>query len=190
MLCATPTSTLWMASILKAFDVTAHEEIAGLLQSPLRVVLNHFTMLRCRSNPHLAFKTPISVMNMFKSSVAFTGDIHKARHDAATYSEDKSIESCFSTPLSASLNVTRFSNSPGSWHEIVTPTCNYRMGVSNMGFTVASFAKSGSVDVLFLWLPGRFGYLFLYLFLLIFIVVQFVYFKFGMGRERLKPVYR
>ena len=131
--------------------------------------------------------------------MAFTGDIHKARHDAASISPAVSgdnngvpaaprIETCHSTPLSASKNVTRFKASAGSWHEIVTPTCNYRMGVSNMGFTVATFGKDGKVDVAFLWLPGRFGYLFLYLFLVIFAFVQYIYMYFGMGKEKLKPM--
>lgn len=180
---------------VEVFDMTAHEVVAKKLKAPVRVVLNHFTMLRCHASPHIINRAPVHVMNLFRSSIAFTGDIHKARHDAAFISgaaegggAGAKIETCDSTPLSASKNVTRFHGKTGSWHEIVTPTCNYRMGVSNMGFTVATFSRDGRVDVAFLWLPGRFGYLFLYLFLLIFVVVQYVYFKCGMGKEKLKPM--
>ena len=139
-------------------------------------------------------RAPVHVMNLFRSSIAFTGDIHKARHDTAFITSDDDgggnhrIENCHSTPLAASRNVTRFQAKPGVWHEIVTPTCNYRMGVSNMGFTLATFSHDGNVDVAFLWLPGRFGYLGLYLLLVIFACVQYVYFKCGMGKEKLKPM--
>jgi len=182
-------------NFVEIFDMTAHEILAQKLKNPVRVVLNHFTMLRCRASPQVINRAPVHVMNLFRSSVAFTGDIHKARHDAAFISpgDDSQqsagrIETCHSTPLSATRNVTHFRSKPGVWHEVVTPTCNYRMGVSNMGFTVATFSDDGQVDVAFLWLPGRFGYLFLYLFLLIFLVVQYVYFKCGMGKDKLKPM--
>ena len=135
-------------------------------------------------------------MKLFRSSMAFTGDIHRASHEAALISTSVTgnntnvshIETCQSTPLSAANNITRFQATTGSWHEIVTPTCNYRMGVYNMGFTVATFAKDGKVDVAFLWLPGRFSYLALYLLLSIFAIVQYVYFHFGMGKEKLKTI--
>ena len=41
---------------IEIFDMTAHEILAQKLKSPVRVVLNHFTMLRCHGTESYGWK--------------------------------------------------------------------------------------------------------------------------------------
>ena len=61
---------------------------------------------------------------------------------------------------------------PEMLHEIVVPTCSYRMGVKEMAFGIGAInlnsvdiAKNNEVELLYanLWLPSRFALLFFYL---------------------------
>ena len=48
-------------------------------------------------------------------------------------------------------------------HEIMIPTCSYRMGVPQMGYGVANIDKNGRLFYTVYWLPSRFKQLFIYI---------------------------
>ena len=50
----------------------------------------------------------------------------------------------------------------GIVHEIVVPTCSYRMGVPEMALGLATFHSDGTMVYQNLWLPSRFANLLLY----------------------------
>jgi len=56
-------------------------------------------------------------------------------------------------------------------HELVIPTCSYRMGVPNMGYGAAVISRSGQMKFDILWLPSRYRQLKLYVIILSLIAV-------------------
>ncbi|XP_035208035.1 uncharacterized protein C630.12-like isoform X2 [Stegodyphus dumicola] len=54
-------------------------------------------------------------------------------------------------------------------HEIVVPTCSYRMGTSQMGYGALEINAFGEVSYAVLWLPSRFRQLLIYLIVIILI---------------------
>lgn len=48
-------------------------------------------------------------------------------------------------------------------NEVMVPTCSYRMGTTTMGYGVAIFRRSGSMQYTILWLPSRYQQLYVYL---------------------------
>jgi len=59
-------------------------------------------------------------------------------------------------------------------HEIMVPTCSYRMGVPRMGYGAAVIEKSGEVHYTVLWLPARFPHLYSYIAFLVMLVLLFL----------------
>jgi len=51
-------------------------------------------------------------------------------------------------------------------HELVIPTCSYRMGVKNMGYGAAVISRNGQMKFDILWLPSRYRQLTLYVIIL------------------------
>jgi len=56
-------------------------------------------------------------------------------------------------------------------HELVIPTCSYRMGVPNMGYGAAVISKNGQMKFDILWLPSRYRQLTLYVIMLSLIAI-------------------
>jgi len=57
-------------------------------------------------------------------------------------------------------------------HEVVIPTCSYRMGVPNMGYGAAVISKNGQMKFDILWLPSRYRQLALYVAILSLIAIS------------------
>ncbi|KAK2152758.1 hypothetical protein LSH36_320g06040 [Paralvinella palmiformis] len=77
-------------------------------------------------------------------------------------------------------------NNKQQMYEFQVPTCSYRMGVSNMGYGLASFASDGKVQYTVLWLPERYSQLLLYVILLagtVIGVILLAFLKLGACRE-------
>jgi len=136
----------------------------------LRIVVSHMPILPTGSNPSFSKK----VMEHLKPSVIFSAHDHRGL-DFSLGNSEKSV---------ASGNITIFTqrrnpdDDPGQEtimlneinkriHEIIVPTCSYRMGVKEMAFGLTKIAYDkdnlGSITYLNLWLPSRFPLLYVYL---------------------------
>lgn len=136
----------------------------------LRIVVSHIPILPTGSIPTFSKK----VMDHLKPSVIFSAHDHRGL-DFSLGKSEKTL---------ASGNVTIFTQrrsqdddpdqetiilneNEKQIHEIIVPTCSYRMGVKEMAFGLTKIAYDkdsvGKITYLNLWLPSRFPLLYVYL---------------------------
>ncbi|XP_053392739.1 metallophosphoesterase 1 homolog isoform X2 [Mercenaria mercenaria] len=70
-----------------------------------------------------------------------------------------------------------------SMFELAVPTCSYRMGMVNIGFTVAILGEDGSLQFAVLWLPRRYTMLLGYLVALIVYIIAYCMNRCGSRRR-------
>ncbi|XP_025080618.1 cell division control protein 1-like isoform X2 [Pomacea canaliculata] len=157
--------------------------IKGMVQqmtSPIRIVLNHEPVIvqmknmvypvrgNCQSCLYIALVLWIIVLKMAQPSLLFVGHWHA--------SQLYTCDTCLSSNEDSShwpVHVQDLQQFKGfvtvdftnliSVHEVMIPTCSYRMGTSSMGYGVAFIKKSGSMKYGVLWLPSRYYQLYAYL---------------------------
>ncbi|KAK7498476.1 hypothetical protein BaRGS_00010136 [Batillaria attramentaria] len=140
----------------------AFTEMAHQLKAPIRVVVNHESVIS---------KMKMLVYPMLKlvqPNLIFSGHWHESFHYVC--------ETCLSSNedmdhwpvhLRDLRNLHSFTDVDFTnllaVNEVMVPTCSYRMGTTTMGYGVAVFKRSGSMQYSILWLPSRYLQLYVYL---------------------------
>ncbi|XP_015918633.1 metallophosphoesterase 1 [Parasteatoda tepidariorum] len=140
-----------------------------------RIVLSHFPLTP-------SYSSFISkVIPYLQPHIIISAHDHKSEHVISNRKTGIIVRTSSSLDFtSCTLNI-----SEELIHEIIVPTCSYRMGTSKMGYGALEISKSGEVKYTVLWLPSRFRQLFIYLFILcccLFYAV-FVFWKKIVGRK-------
>ena len=134
--------------------------------------LSHMPILPTGSSP----KFSKEVMKYLKPSVIFSAHDHRgldfsleksqkvALGNVTIFTQKRNIEDHDSEPEQPKIILHQ---SDTRIHEIIVPTCSYRMGVKEMAFGLAkiSFDTENVEEVTYsnLWLPSRFPLLYVYL---------------------------
>ncbi|GFT80109.1 metallophosphoesterase 1-like protein [Nephila pilipes] len=130
-------------------------------ESMFRIVLSHIPLTPSYSS----FIS--SVIPYVKPHIILSAHDHKSQHIVAERKSGIIIR----TPHMTDVTSCSFNISDSNIHEIVAPTCSYRMGTFKMGYGALKISKNGEVFYNVLWLPSRFRQLIIYLFVLILISI-------------------
>ncbi|XP_052817791.1 uncharacterized protein LOC128243849 isoform X1 [Mya arenaria] len=131
----------------------AATEVQERLSAPLRVMLNHH--LVTVEAKHYIYP----VLKRLRPNLILSAHSHHASLISCRdclHDNDWSWERQFQNLQFLDSYVHLNLNQSNSMHEIVVPTCSYRMGVSDMGFGLAIIGSEGVVDYTTLWLPRRY----------------------------------
>ncbi|KAK4299023.1 hypothetical protein Pmani_028660 [Petrolisthes manimaculis] len=120
----------------------------------IRVLLSHMPLL-------LKTKTTIKkkIMEQHPSFI-FSGHDHGSFHYKGSKTEAHANEFHL---LHEEHHVWEFEGAGAQLHEVLVPTCSYRMGKQATGYGLAVIEGSGKVLYTVLWLPSRFNQLWIYL---------------------------
>jgi len=139
----------------------------------LRIVVSHIPILPTGSNPTFSKE----VMKHLKPSVIFSAHDHRgldfsmgkadkkpAFGNVTIFTQKQNSDDDENEPVLKTINLQESDN---RIHEIIVPTCSYRMGVKEMAFGLAQInfdtEEIGEVSYSNLWLPSRFPLLYVYL---------------------------
>ncbi|CAL8106924.1 unnamed protein product [Orchesella dallaii] len=153
---------------LKGFE----NVINGTKKPDIRIIVSHVSLLSYMTN------AVEKVMSGFHPNLIVSAHSHSStymRYTSGTNNQSPHIIHDFLLPnrkttdqrdhddLFAKSPFTMDLKSIGSeFHEILVPTCSYRMGVSNMGYGAMELHQDGTMKYTVLWLPSRFKQLYLY----------------------------
>ncbi|XP_055953157.1 metallophosphoesterase 1 homolog isoform X1 [Argiope bruennichi] len=135
-------------------------------ESSFRVVLSHIPL----TPKYSSFVN--RVIPYVQPHIILSAHDHKSLHIVA----ERKTGIIIQTPSMADLTSCSFNISDSTIHEIIAPTCSYRMGTNKMGYGVLIINKSGEVSYNVLWLPSRFRQLFILLFVLIIILMYLLFY--------------
>ncbi|KAF4532821.1 hypothetical protein B566_EDAN002672 [Ephemera danica] len=110
-----------------------------------RIVLSHLPLL-----PH---PSPFieHAMTSLKPHLVLSAHEHRAKHTSGTKDGRRGV----TVPLASTLTLQL--GGRHNIHELLVPTCSYRMGVPQMGYgALALDTHTMDANVYLLWLPGRF----------------------------------
>ncbi|XP_018027756.1 uncharacterized protein C630.12 [Hyalella azteca] len=125
-----------------------------ILETPpgvLRLLLSHSPLLPSTLNRKR--------LQAEKPTLIFSGHFHESFHFSGDKSKFHASKFWPFNERGTVLNFTLFSDEV---HEIIVPTCNYRMGKKSYGFGLAVLDSTGWLEYGVLWLPSRFWQLQLY----------------------------
>ncbi|XP_050720946.1 uncharacterized protein LOC127000863 isoform X4 [Eriocheir sinensis] len=128
----------------------------------VRILLSHMPLLtrtRERVKQKIIKQQP---------SFIFSGHEHESFHFTGMKEEGHAQD--FQV-LKDNQRVWHFESAGTLLHEIVVPTCSYRMGQVDAGYGAAVIEKSGGITYTVLWLPSRFEQLWLYVGFLVLLIV-------------------
>ena len=139
----------------------------------LRMVVSHMPILPTGSSP----KFSKEVMKHLKPSVIFSAHDHRgldfsleksqkiALGNVTIFTQKRNIDDDHDSEAEQPKIILHQSDT--RIHEIIVPTCSYRMGVKEMAFGLAKISfdteNVGEVTYSNLWLPSRFPLLYVYL---------------------------
>ncbi|GLG96496.1 Metallophosphoesterase 1 homolog [Gryllus bimaculatus] len=98
------------------------------------------------------------VVKQLRPQIIFSAHDHKSLHTSIE-TDLKRYEQFVEMLLPSGGPMWQFQLSKTVIHEIMVPTCSYRMGVADVGYGVALIDNSGSMTYTVLWLPSRFSQL-------------------------------
>ncbi|PNF22752.1 hypothetical protein B7P43_G06671 [Cryptotermes secundus] len=161
-----------------AYTVPKREKnISHLQGNRTRIIFTHMPLLFVPST------FVQQVVTQIRPHAIFSAHDHKSRHISADAETGERILAEMLPPNAGP--VWQYQLNTGLVHELMVPTCSYRMGVSNMGFGAAVI--DGTTDTMLyavLWLPSRFWQLYMYIITLsmicmfiILILCQHVWFR-------------
>lgn len=135
----------------------------------IRIVVSHIPISLPNSSPSFSKE----VMKHLQPSVIFSAHDHRGLDYAVSKdSKDKPLGNVtiFTQKGSADdddENIIKIHVKDKQIHEIIVPTCSYRMGVKEMalGLATVTFDQDDAAEITYhnLWLPSRFPLLFVYL---------------------------
>ncbi|GIY16792.1 metallophos domain-containing protein [Caerostris darwini] len=133
----------------------------NISESSFRIILSHIPLTPSYSSfvsrliPHV------------QPHIILSAHDHKSEHIIAERKNGIIIR----TPSMQDANFCTFNISDSTIHEIIAPTCSYRMGTHKMGYGALEINKSGEVSYTILRLPSRFRQLLLHLFALVLVFI-------------------
>lgn len=140
-----------------AYTIPKPEKNVNHLQgNRTRIIFTHLPLLFTPS----AFVQ--QVVTQIRPHAIFSAHDHKSRHTSADAETGKKILAEMLPPSGGPVWQYQLNN--GLVHELMVPTCSYRMGVADMGFGAAVI--DGNTDTMLyavLWLPSRFMQLYVYI---------------------------
>lgn len=134
-----------------------YKNLTGVLpyeDGRMRIILSHIPLL-----PITRTRIKQTVIKHHPSFI-FSGHDHESAHFAAT--KDKAQAQEFQM-LNEEGKIWEFEAFTSKLHEVMVPTCSYRMGKMHYGYGAAVIEKSGLIHYTVLWLPCRFTQLRVYL---------------------------
>ncbi|ODN06165.1 Metallophosphoesterase 1 [Orchesella cincta] len=155
---------------LKGFE----NVINGTKKPDIRIIVSHVSLLSYMTN------SVEKVVEGFRPNLIISAHSHSSaymRYTPGTSNQSPRIIHDFLLPSRKGTNKLDhdhedlYTKSPftldlksvsSELHEILVPTCSYRMGVSNMGYGAMELYRDGTMKYTVLWLPSRFKQLFLY----------------------------
>ncbi|XP_067011180.2 uncharacterized protein Mppe [Anabrus simplex] len=121
------------------------------LENRTRVVLSHLPLL------FLPNQYVNKVVKVLRPHVIFSAHDHKSLHTSVE-SDIFNKDQVFQTLMPENGPWWHFQLGRGIIHEVMVPTCSYRMGVPDMGYGVAVIdSASQRLAYTVLWLPSRFN---------------------------------
>jgi predicted phosphodiesterase len=143
-----------------------------------RVICNHMALLR-RSPTDYG-----QIVNIMKPDLIITAHSHLAQLYKCLDCRSPEVSASLKQPLPPWIGqVSDLTNSDpltfnlsdmSALHELVVPTCSYRMGVPDMGFGAAVLRKDGSLTFSVLWLPSRYHQLASYVIVVIIVFLLLI----------------
>lgn len=99
-----------------------------------------------------------------RPDLIFSGHEHRSNHFVGNRSTGEFIEV---EKLAARGYLWKFDLNSEYLHEIMIPTCSYRMGMADMGYGAAIIEQDGTLHYTVLWLPRRYAQFTCYLIALV-----------------------
>ena len=125
-------------------------DIPNTTQSKFKIVVSHMPILPSGNS---AFSQ--QVLHQLKPNLILSAHDHRGL-DYSANEKDRNV-TIFTAKTEEMIEIRGDSK-----HEIIVPTCSYRMGVKEMAFGLLQI-KDGKVTYQNLWLPSRFPLLYVYL---------------------------
>ena len=141
-----------------------------------RLVVSHMPIL---ATPNQSFGK--KVMKRLSPNLIFSAHDHKGRHFSTYKTRNFKSKVTYFSQIDKEYSIT-VSSQDDFTHEIIIPTSNYRMGVREMAYGLATINfEDNTLTYVNLWLPSRFPLLFVYLALL---CITFTLYLIGKGKQR------
>ncbi|KAG8185332.1 hypothetical protein JTE90_008235 [Oedothorax gibbosus] len=138
-----------------------YEKTPNISQSAFRIILSHIPLTPSYSsfvNRIIPFVLPHIILSAHD---------HKSQHIVAERKSGIIIQK----PSTTDFTSSSFNISEDTIHEIIVPTCSYRMGTLKMGYGVMEISKFGEASYVVLSLPSRFRQLFILLALAVLMLI-------------------
>ncbi|KAF2348941.1 Calcineurin-like phosphoesterase domain ApaH type [Trinorchestia longiramus] len=144
---------LFLQAVPVSNELDGHISTQAAVQQPgvISILLSHV--------PLLPGTTHRKKLLAEKPSLIFSGHFHESFHFLGEKSKGHASSFWAFTEPNTVLNFSLFSK---EMHEILVPTCNYRMGKKSYGFGLAVIDSKGWLEYGVYWLPSRFWQLQLY----------------------------
>jgi hypothetical protein len=169
-----------------------HHVINETKRPDIRLIVSHVSLLSFKTNsveqvleafePDLiisAHSHQSSYLRMVAGQKSFKHIIRDfllpgKSHDIKSATEPSMVNQDQLLLAQTSLKLDLKPSGPGRYiHEIMVPTCSYRMGVPDMGYGAMQIYRNGSMEYTVLWLPSRYKQLYLYI--VIYILAKIIF---------------
>ncbi|XP_041364904.1 uncharacterized protein LOC121380170 [Gigantopelta aegis] len=138
-------------------------EVNQKSSAPIRIIINHDMLL-----PKMKFFIH-PILRLVRPHLLLTGHWHEAIHfdcvDCMAENTDSSHWPVHRKDLYMKHYIDLDLSDPLAIHELMVPSCSYRMGKKDMGYGVLVIKPDGKMKFTVLWLPHRYTMLFYYLYL-------------------------